>query len=91
MSDSGYKSLYSVLIFLLAFSIINFYARKIKDEKRFKLEQLKINELKLLETEKKFYQNKRQVQVWTNLTCCRDCHQRTCHRLEIFMFNVNLS
>lgn len=89
MSETGYGSLYSVFVFLLAFSIINFYASKVKEEKRFRLEQIKINDLKLLEKAKeaeriKWIEWKRNL-----MSCPEDSQLFSCHHMEIFVINVN--
>jgi hypothetical protein len=48
MSDKAYGSLYSIFVFLLVFSIINFYAKKIKEEKAWQKELTMRNENKIL-------------------------------------------
>lgn len=82
MTDSGYKSLYSVFIFLLAFSIINFYAKKVKEEKRFKLENLKIKDLKAMEKVKETEEVK---PIWNDVLKCYDDRQMSCNILDIFL------
>lgn len=82
MSESGYKSLYSVFIFLLAFTIINFYANKVKEEKRFKIEHQKMKEMKIVEQLKA--QN-RHDEMFGGIFKCRDF--QSCHFMEIFVIN----
>lgn len=81
MSESGYKSLYSVFIFILAFSIINFYATKMKDERRFRIENQKIKDYKLLEQIKN---DQRMKQHLESFKMCYDYQQFNCLQLEVF-------
>lgn len=85
MSDSGYKSLYSVFIFLLAFSIINFYARKVKEDKRFRLEQQKMKEARVEETLERFANQK---VFWENVSSCVEL-DFACHLMDVFLLRCN--
>lgn len=87
MSDSGYKSLYSVFIFLLAFSIINFYAKKVREEKLFKLEHQKMKNL--LKAQKGKEAQGEVKTIWNDISICFDYHEFNCHRLDIFLLNKN--
>lgn len=46
MSENYRSSLYSVFIFILAFSIINFYVKVAREEKKVRLEKQKLADLK---------------------------------------------
>lgn len=79
-NDSGYKTLYSVLIFILAFSIINFYASKMKEERRFKIESQKIKDQRILDQA-----NQKMKEFVENFGFCQDYQKFSCHHLEVFM------
>lgn len=89
--NTGLKSLYSVFIFLLAFSIINFYARKVKEEKRWKMENQKIIDAKAFESFKEAeLKLKAQRQFWDKISQCNDFHQFLCGRWEIFLLHFDI-
>lgn len=88
MSDSGLKSLYSVFIFILAFSIITFYSKRIKEEKRFKLEAKRFNELRELEKLKDIERQKRQ-KFWKDIMVCDEFQKFSCKSLDIFVLGSN--
>lgn len=81
MAQTSYGSLYSVFVFVLAFSIINFYVTKIKEDKRMKLEILKKAEEKKVAAIK-FDENWKAT--WNDVWMCNSNYQATCHCLEIF-------
>lgn len=85
MAQSSYGSLYSVFVFLLAFSIINFYVTKIKEDKRIKLEILKRAEEKKAAA-LKIGENWKIL--WSDVWMCNN-YQSTCHSLEIFFETRN--
>lgn len=85
MSDSGFKSIYSVLIFIIAFSIINFYAKKVKEEKRFKLEYAKLKEMKIVEEGKNLTGQK--SAFWQNISTCNESDRYSCNKLEVFVLD----
>jgi regulator of PEP synthase PpsR (kinase-PPPase family) len=82
MSESSLKSIYSIFIFLLAFSIINFYAKKAKEEKRFKLEQQKLREMKVLETKEVHESVVRDM--WVNMSTCKEIDRFSCNKFDAF-------
>ena len=84
MSEGGYKSIYSVFIFLLAFSIVNFYATKMKEERRFRMAILKAKELKATEQNKTNFKAK---QFWDQAAVCLKTHELECQWTEIFVLN----
>lgn len=83
MAQTSYGSLYSVFVFVLAFSIINFYVTKIKEDKRMKLQILKKAEEKKAAAIK-FDENWKAT--WNDVWMCNSNsnYQATCHSLEIF-------
>lgn len=80
MAQTSYGSLYSVFVFVLAFSIINFYVTKIKEDKRMKLDILKKAEEKKAAAIK-FDENWKIL--WNDVWMCHN-YRETCHSLEIF-------
>lgn len=80
MTQSNYGSLYSVFVFLLAFSIINFYVTKIKEDKRMKLEIFKKAEEKKAAALK---MDENWKNLWNDVWTCND-HRATCYQWEIF-------
>lgn len=80
MSESNYSSLYSVFVFVLAFSIINFYVTRIKEDKRIRMEILKRAE-ETKTTAEKIDQNWKNL--WNDIWMCHN-YQATCHSLEVF-------
>lgn len=44
--EAAYKTLYSLTVFLIVFSILNFYIRQMKEEKAWRLKQEKLKEIK---------------------------------------------
>lgn len=88
MSENAYKSIYSVFIFLLAFSIINFYATKMKEERRFRIANQKAKELKILEQTKL---NLKTKQFWDQASVCTVNQERNCRSIQIFVLRYNFN
>ena len=79
MSDQAYKSFYSLFIFILVFSIFNFYGKRIKEDKIFQRDQ-KLRKEKILEQAK--LQHEKHIIFLENFLFCTT--DKFCEASHIF-------
>lgn len=70
----AFKTLYSITIFIIVFSILNFYIKQMKEEKAWRRNQAEFKELQKVQIkakkELKFYQDFFQCEK-TQQVCCK--------------------
>lgn len=81
--EAAFRTLYSITIFIIVFSILNFYIKQMKEEKAWRRDQIKFKEL---QREVKI---QKELKLNQEFFYCEKNQEACCKASDLFLLKIN--